>query len=182
MERKIIATIGIDDDTADEKIHDGPVPYLEKEMGQLQQSGITLRECFIADEDESDKWQAYLNYLVNWAFEHQGEEFAGMTPAGYNEWLTNEGAATTISRQSYIWYEQYEENFTKDMAGCSLDHVLTEASRMYSFADCTGIEVIEVVHEGKKYFYEGWEPGMQFIFRNSDHDIVWNRSFPQWDH
>jgi len=90
MERKIVAIIGVDDDTAFEKIDDGPVPYLEKEFGWLEQSGIFLKDCFIADDDEDDKWKAYLNYLVEWAFNHQGEEFAGMTPACYDEFCENE--------------------------------------------------------------------------------------------
>lgn len=90
MERKIIAIIGVDDDTAFEKIDDGPVPYLEKEFGWLEQSGITLKECFIADDDEDDNWQAYLNYLVQWAFSHRYDEFDGMSPSCYDEWYDNE--------------------------------------------------------------------------------------------
>lgn len=90
MERKIVAIIGVDDDTAFEKIDDGPVSYLEKEFGWLEQSDIFLKECFIADDDESNRWQAYLNYLVEWVFNHQGDEFAGMTPACYDEFCENE--------------------------------------------------------------------------------------------
>lgn len=87
MKRKIVAIVSVDDDTAFEKIDDGPVSYLEKEFGWLEESNIFLRDCFIADDDEDDKWQAYLNYLVDWAFNHQGEAFAGMTPASYKEFL-----------------------------------------------------------------------------------------------
>lgn len=87
MKRKIVAIVSVDDDTAFEKIDDGPVSYLEKEFGWLEESDIFLRDCFIADDDEDDKWQAYLNYLVDWAFNHQGEAFAGMTPASYEEFL-----------------------------------------------------------------------------------------------
>ncbi len=90
MERKIVAIIGVDDDTAFEKIDDDPVPYLEKEFGWLEQSGISLKDCFIADDDKDDKWKAYLRYLVDWALNPQKEEFAGTTPACYNEWLENE--------------------------------------------------------------------------------------------
>lgn len=90
MERKIVAIIGVDDDTAFEKIDDGPVSYLEKEFGWLEQSNIFLKDCFISDDDEDDKWKAYLNYLVEWAFNHQGDEFEGMTPACYDEFCENE--------------------------------------------------------------------------------------------
>ena len=87
MKRKIVAIITVDEDTAFKEINDGPVSYLEKEFGWLEESDIFLRDCFIADDDEDDKWQAYLNYLVDWAFNHQGEAFAGMTPASYEEFL-----------------------------------------------------------------------------------------------
>lgn len=90
MERKIIAIVGVDDEKTFEKINDGPVTYLEKEFGRFKSSSIFLRDCFISDEDENDKWKAYLNYLVEWAFNHQGEEFAGMTPACYDEFCQNE--------------------------------------------------------------------------------------------
>lgn len=90
MERKIVAIISVDNDTSFEKIDDGPVPYLEREFGWLEPSGISLKDCFISDDDEDDKWKSYLNYLVEWTFNHQGEEFAGMTPACYDEFCENE--------------------------------------------------------------------------------------------
>ena len=90
MARTIVAFIGVDDDTSFEKIDDGPITYLEKEMGRLEQDGIVLKDCFISDDDEDDRWQAYLNYLVDWVFDHQGDEFEGMTPASFEEWIDNE--------------------------------------------------------------------------------------------
>ena len=85
MKRKIAAIIEVDDDIAYEKIDDGPVPYLESEFGWLAPSGISLMDCFIADDDEDDKWKAYLNYLVEWVFNHYSDEFIGITPACYSE-------------------------------------------------------------------------------------------------
>lgn len=35
-------------------------------------------------------WQRYIAYLKEWAETHSGEEFAGMSPACYDEWLDNE--------------------------------------------------------------------------------------------
>lgn len=90
MERKVIAIISVDDETAFKKIDDGPIPYLEEKFGGLEESNISLKDCFIADDDESDKWQAYLNYLAEWIFNHQGEEFKGMSPICYDEFRNNE--------------------------------------------------------------------------------------------
>lgn len=88
--RKIIAIIEVDADTAFEAIDDGPVPYLEKEFGWLEQSGISLKDCFIADDDEDDQQQAYLNYLVEWAFNHQGEDLKGVQPISFDKFCENE--------------------------------------------------------------------------------------------
>lgn len=37
-----------------------------------------------------DEWEAYLNYLVNWAIDHTDPNYEGMSPASYNEWGDNE--------------------------------------------------------------------------------------------
>lgn len=68
MKRKIFALLEVDDDTAFQQIDDGPIPYLEKEMGWLEQSQIFLKDAFIADEDENDAKQSYLNYLAELLF------------------------------------------------------------------------------------------------------------------
>ena len=75
MRRKIIALIEVDDDTAFQKNDDGPISYLENEMGWLEQSQIFLGDAFIADEDETDAEQAYLNYLADWIFNHHRRRF-----------------------------------------------------------------------------------------------------------
>lgn len=87
--RKVIALIEVDADRAFDEIDDGPVPYLEREFGWLEQSGIVLTSCFLADEDEDDKWQAYLNYLVEWAFNHQGEGSDCLGPDSFDKWSKN---------------------------------------------------------------------------------------------
>lgn len=84
--------------------------------------------------------------------------------------------------RSYIKYEQEGETFTKNMECCTLDQVLGTAASMYAWDDCTGIEVLEIVHEGKRYEYNGWEPGMTFTFCDETGDEVWSHSFPSWDH
>ncbi|MCI8471477.1 MAG: hypothetical protein HFE65_00040 [Clostridiales bacterium] len=86
MKRKIFALLEVDDDTAFQKIDDGPVPYLDKEMERLEQSQIFLKDAFIADEDEDDTEQAYLNYLAVWVFDHLYDEMYEDEPACFREW------------------------------------------------------------------------------------------------
>lgn len=50
--RTVIAILEVDDDRAFAEIDDGPIPYLEREMGWLEQSGIFLQNARILDEDD----------------------------------------------------------------------------------------------------------------------------------
>lgn len=84
--RKIIALLEVDNDTAFQKIDDGPIPYLEKEMGWLEQSNIFLKDAFIADEDENDEEQAYLNYLAAWIFACLNNKRCSKNPANFRKW------------------------------------------------------------------------------------------------
>lgn len=86
MKRPIYAYIEVDDDIAFERIDAGPIPYLEKEFAWLDQSGIYLKDAYIADKDESELWQAYLNYLVAWAFEHRNKKHENVSPSSYKVW------------------------------------------------------------------------------------------------
>lgn len=86
MRRRIMALLEVDDDTAFQKIDDGPIPYLEQEMGWLEQSQIFLKEAFIADEDESDAEQAYLNYLAEWIFDCLRNSLYEKGPVSFREW------------------------------------------------------------------------------------------------
>lgn len=86
--RKIIAIIEVDADTAFKVVDDGPVPYLEQTVPKID--GCSLVDAFISDEDEDDQQQAYLNYLVEWAFNHQGEDLKGAQPISYDKFCENE--------------------------------------------------------------------------------------------
>ncbi|MGN0179483.1 MAG: hypothetical protein ACI4DY_08600 [Monoglobaceae bacterium] len=86
MKRKIFALLEVDDDAAFQKINDGPIPYLEKEMGWLEQSNIFLKDAFITDEDETNIEQAYLNYLAAWIFDCLNTNLCKKGPASFREW------------------------------------------------------------------------------------------------
>lgn len=87
--RKVIAVLTADDEKAAE--YDcGTLDFVEREMGWLGPSNITLDCAFIADADDAEEWQRYLNYLAEWIFDHIGEEFSGLSPACFDEWRNNE--------------------------------------------------------------------------------------------
>lgn len=65
--------------------------------GALKELKIVDRALVIYEGEElsgDDRWKAYLRYLVAWAHDHRDEEFAGMTPASFEEWCDNEWAAS----------------------------------------------------------------------------------------
>lgn len=88
-ERRIFAEITVDDDLAIEE-GCGTLDYLEREFGWLEQSHIVLDREMIADSDDESIWARYINYLIEWAFDHSGGEFKDSSPACYDEWLDNE--------------------------------------------------------------------------------------------
>ena len=67
-----------------------PGDYLEREFERLEQRGISLKNWLISDEDDVLRWARYIDYLVEWVFEHSGEELDKMSPASYDEWCNNE--------------------------------------------------------------------------------------------
>lgn len=89
MKRNVVALIAVDEDVVSERNVDGPIEFLEKEIDRHIDGGEVI-DSFIADDDEDDEQAAYLNYLAEWIFDHRGEEYKGMSPAGYNEWVSTE--------------------------------------------------------------------------------------------
>lgn len=84
--------------------------------------------------------------------------------------------------ESYIRYEEAGIVTVEDMTGFDLDRVLTHAAALYASSDYRDIEMLEIVHDGNKYTYDGWQPGMTYTFRNAEGEIIWSNSFPDWDH
>lgn len=73
-----------------QKGEDVSVPaYIRDEFGWLDPSGIFLNNMCV-ENYEGSKWQRYIFYLIQWAFNHSGEEFSGQSPACFDEWDDNE--------------------------------------------------------------------------------------------
>ena len=58
-----------------------------------------------------------------------------------------------------------------------------KASQFYAWSDCDDTyEIVEIMCDGRRLGYVGWQPGMLFEFVNEDGDIVYSASFECWDH
>ena len=96
MKRTVYAKLNVDEDKVirDAKINglscDGTIDYVERKIGELQQSGIKLVDAFISDMDDTDNWCRYINYVVSWAFSHTFEEESYPHIMLYDEWKETE--------------------------------------------------------------------------------------------
>ena len=58
-----------------------------------------------------------------------------------------------------------------------------KASQFYAWSDCDDTyEIVEIMCDGRKLEYVGWQPGMLFEFVSEDGGIVYSANFPEWDH
>ena len=65
----------------------------------------------------------------------------------------------------------------------TFESLMREACRMYAFDDCEPRQVDEVMANGHRLQYCGWEPGMRMRFIDLETwDVVWEECYPEWDH
>ena len=95
MERTILAYMTVDEDRAFEEA-DGPISYMEREAGWLEQIGIHLENAAIVDEDAEDPKERYLVYLARFAFEHLSD--GDVYPMTFREWMGRETSVSMIGR------------------------------------------------------------------------------------
>lgn len=94
--------------------------------------------------------KAYLQYLSRWIFEHYGEEFKGCSPAGFDEWLDNEGEddldndedSPIEEEDAFIWKVSYGEYELAEDGGIILD---STAASVFSVG-----ELVKVIFEDEE--------------------------------
>lgn len=87
MERKVLAKLYVSEEESDDC---GILDYVDRELGWVEESGISHGDMVILDCDSESTHERYLNYLSDWIFNHHGDEFQGCSPASYEKWLDNE--------------------------------------------------------------------------------------------
>lgn len=135
MKRTIFCKIIVDDETAFNQIDDGPVPFLEKKMKELEGDNIILEDAFISDEDECDLWQLYINYIANWTIKHQGDN--GNDEDSPMPWECFYDIHSTIERQAKLLPRGWTWVHYNDASGC-LKSPLPEEKEYFSYDWSTG--------------------------------------------
>lgn len=79
MKRTVFAKFEVED-----KVNNGfVVNTLEKQAYKM--AHCDLEEAICAEADSDSRHERYINYLINWAIEHNDEVFKGCSPASFDE-------------------------------------------------------------------------------------------------
>lgn len=102
-ERKFIAIINYDEDTALEYAeangieYDSPGHFLEREFGWIEPSGFSLDQWMIYDSAEDCRWHKYINSLILWAFDHLSYDcLESAEPPIFDQSITREASINEI--------------------------------------------------------------------------------------
>lgn len=87
-----------------------------------------------------------------------------------------------ITPYATITYEEDGEVETIVFDYATLDEVFTKASEIECFADCSGVQNVQVHYDGHVYHYGGWLPDMCITWYKDNGSLAWTGYFPQWDH
>lgn len=85
MKRTVFAKISVNDEVNNGQVID----TLEKQA--LEMAHCDLEEAICAEEDSDSRHERYINYLMNWAIDHNDEKFEGCSPVGFDEFEDCEG-------------------------------------------------------------------------------------------
>lgn len=91
-----------------------------------------------------------------------------------------EKAATEAFQKNHLVYTMDGDRSEK--AYTSRRALLDAAAEIYCFADCCPVSIEEIVANGEKVHYAGWQPGMLYEFVNEQGETVYSETFPEWDH
>lgn len=85
MKRTVMAIVEVED-----SVNNGQVLDTLENKFVTDRNICSLRDAVVLDEDGEYEHERYLNYLMHWIVDHHDDEFAGQSPAGFDEWLENE--------------------------------------------------------------------------------------------
>ena len=90
--------------------------------------------------------------------------------------------------KNYFVYRDTELNpheyLVKSFYSSEINQMIYQVCRTIAFDDITGIEVDEIVVNGRQVRYKGWLPEMHMVFYYEDNpeEIAWDAYYPEWDH
>jgi hypothetical protein len=82
----------------------------------------------------------------------------------------------------YIYTDSEGEAYSETFGQITEDQFFTKVSRRICFDDLYDTNVVKIYYKGKEVYYDGWQPGMKYEYKDLDGNTVWVGYFPEWDH
>ena len=122
MKRTVFAKFEVED-----KVNNGfVVNTLEKQAYKI--AHCDLEEAICAEADSDSRHERYINYLINWAIEHNDEAFKGCSPASFDEFEDCEDEEFDAD---------YQPDWRLDIAGWHIDEnhrlVISDSAAAFNF-------------------------------------------------
>lgn len=70
--------------------------------------------------------------------------------------------------KTWYMFEMDGSRIAVNRNGDDLWPFFRRVAEVIAMSDCTGSHVIDIVYNGKRFRYVGWQPGMKFEFVNVD--------------
>ena len=64
----------------------------------------------------------------------------------------------------------------------SHEELMNAVVQAIAFSDCSDEDVLDISSGGNIIYYVGWQPGMHYVFKNLDGEVVWDDYYPEYDH
>lgn len=75
---------------------------------------------------------------------------------------------------------QYAYHFDDDV---DENEFYTKVAKAIAFSDLSDTSIFEIVYNGHKKRYVGWQPNMLYEFKDEETGrLEWSQYFPEWDH
>ena len=128
MKRTVFAKISVNDEVNNGEVID----TLEKQA--LEMAHCDLKEAICAEADSDSRHERYINYLINWAIEHNDEEFEGCSPVSFDEFEENEDDEY---KEAEEFDANYQPDWRLDVAGWSFDEnnhlIISDSAAAFNF-------------------------------------------------
>lgn len=126
-------------------------------------------EVITDQSDESAQWKV-VDYWAEATAIHREQE---RSHASYIVIRDEDGKYST---KSFPRREEWDEETARRV-------LFHWAAEQYAFNDCGGADIVEIVVDGVHAAYDGWKPGMRFVFRDTATKLpVYDTCYPHWDH
>lgn len=85
--RKVYAELGVNEGGVEES---GTLDFVESWIARLSPNKIVLRDAIVSDEDDTDDWWRYIDYVIAWGFAHHADEDCSAEIMTYSAWKNQE--------------------------------------------------------------------------------------------